>query len=57
MMYLPPKSDQKEEATNLFIDMFNLVLPEKISEEVVRKDVKLIYDPATGELVQIVTIP
>ena len=54
MMYLPPKSDQKEEATNLFIDMFNLVLPEKISEEVVRKDVKLIYDPATGELVQIV---
>ena len=54
MMYLPPKSEQKEEATNLFIDMFNLVLPEKISEEVVRKDVKLIYDPATGELVQIV---
>jgi hypothetical protein len=54
MMYLPPKADQKEEATKLMVDMFNLVLPEKISEEVVRKDVKLIYDPATGELVQMV---
>jgi len=54
MMYLPGKSDQKEEATKLIVDMFDLVLPEKIAEEVVRKDVKLIYDPATGELVQIV---
>ncbi len=36
------------------VDMFELVLPEKVSEEVVKKDVKLIYDPATQELVQIV---
>ncbi|MFH1596225.1 MAG: hypothetical protein ABIG94_07650 [Pseudomonadota bacterium] len=54
MMYLPRKSDQKEEATKLMVEMFNLVLPEKIAAEVVRKDVKLTYDPATGELVQIV---
>ena len=54
MMYLPPKEDQKEEATKLLVDMFELVLPEKIAEEVVRKDVKLTYDPATKELVQVV---
>ena len=54
MMYLPYKSDQREEAIKLMVDMFELVFPEKIAEEVVRKDVKLIYDPATGELVQIV---
>ena len=36
------------------VDMFELVLPEKVAEEVVKKDVKLIYDPATDELVQIV---
>ena len=54
MMYLPGRSDQKEEATELIVDMFDLVLPEKIAKEVVKKDVKLIYDPATKELVQIV---
>ena len=54
MMYLPDNADQKEEATKLLVDMFDLVLPEKVSEEVVRKDVKLIYDPVTGKLVQIV---
>ena len=54
MMYLPGKSDQKEEATKLMVDMFDLVLPEKVAAEVVKKDVKLIYDPATHELVQIV---
>jgi hypothetical protein len=54
MMYLPGNSDQKEEATKLLVDMFDLVLSEKVSEEVVRKDVKLIYDPANGKLVQIV---
>ena len=30
MMYLPNKSDQQEEATKLMVEMFNLVLPEKI---------------------------
>src|SRR3974390_54928 len=54
MMYLPYKSDQREEAIKLMVSMFALVLPEKVAEEVVRRDVKLIYDPATDELVQIV---
>ena len=54
MMYLPNKSDQQAEATKLMVELFNLVLPEKTAEEVVRKNVKLTYDPATGELVQIV---
>ena len=54
MMYLPYKSDQREEAIKLMVDMFALVFPEKVAEDVVRKDVKLTYDPATDELVQIV---
>jgi Calcineurin-like phosphoesterase len=54
MMYLPYKSDQREEATRLMVDIFDLVLPEKVSAEMVKRDVKLTYDPATGELVQIV---
>src|SRR5215475_12416949 len=54
MMYLPYKSDQREEAIKLMVDMFELVLPEKVAEEVVRRDVKLTYDPTTNELVQIV---
>jgi hypothetical protein len=54
MMYLPYRSDQREEAVKLMVDIFNLVLPEKVAEDVVRKDVKLIYDPATAELAQVV---
>jgi Calcineurin-like phosphoesterase len=54
MMYLPYKSDQREDAIKLMVDMFELVLPEKVSEEVVRRDVKLTYDPSTDELIQIV---
>src|SRR5262249_45238464 len=37
MMYLPPGSDQKEEAVKLIVEMFELVMPEKIAEAVVRK--------------------
>src|SRR5271169_2928674 len=54
MMYLPYKSDQEADARQLMADIFSLVLPEKVSEEVVKKDVRLIYDPATKELAQIV---
>src|SRR4029078_5185244 len=36
------------------VDMFELVLPEKVAEEVVRRDVRLTYDPSTNELIQIV---
>ena len=54
MMYLPYKSDQETEARQLMVDMFELVLPEKVAAEVVEKDVKLIYDPVTHELVEMV---
>jgi hypothetical protein len=54
MMYLPYKSDQETEARQLMVDMFELVLPEHVAAEMVRKDVRLTYDPATKELVQIV---
>jgi hypothetical protein len=54
MMYLPYRSDQREEAIKLMVDLFALVFPEKIAEEVVSKYVKLTYDPVTNELVQIV---
>jgi len=36
------------------VDIFDLVLPKKVAPEVVKKDVKLIYDPASSELAQIV---
>ena len=36
------------------VDMFELVLPAKVAPEVVQKDVKLIYDPSTKELVEMV---
>src|SRR5215471_18622650 len=54
MMYLPYNLNQKEEATNAMVDMFELVLPEKVAAGVVKKDVKLIYDPDTKELAQVI---
>jgi hypothetical protein len=54
MMYLPYKQDQEPEARQLMVDMFELVLPAKVAPEVVAKDVKLIYDPSTKELVEMV---
>ena len=35
MMYLPPKDGQPD-LVKLFVEMFGLVMPEKIAEEVVR---------------------
>ena len=54
MMYLPYKENQEQEARQLMVDMFALVLPVKVSEAMVKKDVKFIYDPSTKELVQMV---
>src|SRR5262245_33388625 len=53
MMYLPPK-DSKPDLVKLFVEMFGLVMPEKIAEEVVKRDVKMIFDPATRELINII---
>jgi hypothetical protein len=54
MMYLPYKKDQEADARKLMVDMFELVLPAKVSEEMVEKYVKLTYDPSNNELIQIV---
>jgi hypothetical protein len=54
MMYLPYKADQEAEARQLMVDMFELVLPVHVAEAVVKKDVKMTYDPNTKELVQMV---
>ena len=54
MMYLPYKQDEEAQARQLMVEMFELVLPAKVAPEVVAKDVKLIYDPTTKELVEMV---
>src|SRR6476646_2819940 len=54
MMYLPYKASQEAEARDLMTDMFELVLPQKVAADVVKKHVKLIYDPSTAELAQVV---
>ena len=54
MMYLPYKAAQEADARKLMVGMFDLVLPENVAEGVVQKYVKLIYDPATRELAQVV---
>src|SRR5262249_32687561 len=54
MMYLPYKASEEKEARKLMVDMFELVLPAKVSQEVVDKYVKLTYHPSSNELVQMV---
>src|SRR5262245_66543283 len=34
--------------------MFGLVMPERVAEEVVKRDVKMIFDPVTKELVRVI---
>jgi Calcineurin-like phosphoesterase len=53
MMYLPYK-DGNPDLVRLFVEMFGLVMPERVAEEVVKRDVKMIFDPATKDLVQVV---
>jgi len=53
MMYIPSK-DGRPQVDKLMVEMFGIVLPEKVAEEVVQKNVKLTFDPVTKELIQIV---
>jgi hypothetical protein len=53
MMYLPYKEGHPD-LVKLFVEMFGLVLPERVAEEVVKRDVKMVFDPDTKELVQVV---
>ena len=53
MMCLPSKEGNPD-LTQLFVEMFGLVMPDKVAEEVVKRDVKMIFDPDTKDLIQIV---
>ena len=53
MMYLPLKEGQPD-LNKFFVEMFGLVMPEKVAEAVVARDVKMIFDPATKELIKVV---
>jgi len=53
MMYLPAKEGQPDNA-KFFVEMFGLVMPEKVAQEVVQRDVKMTFDPVTKELIQVV---
>ena len=44
--YLPSKEGNPD-LNQLFVETFGLVMPEKIAAAVVKKDVKLIFDPAS----------
>src|SRR5689334_580373 len=53
MMYLPYK-DGHPDLVRLFVEMFGLVMPERVAEEVVKRDVKMVFDPDTKELLQVI---
>ena len=53
MMYLPYKEGQPE-LNQLFVEMFGLVMPERIAEAVVKSDVKMTFDPVTKKLIKVV---
>jgi hypothetical protein len=53
MMHLPYK-EGKPDLVKLFVEMFGLVMPERVAEEVVKRDVKMIFDPATKDLVEVI---
>jgi len=53
MLYVPYKEGQEDKIDKLLVDVFSLVLPEKVAEEVVKGDVKLTCDPVTKELVHV----
>lgn len=53
MMYLASK-DGKLDDENFFVEMFGLIMPEKVAAALVKRDVRLTFDPVTNELIQVV---
>src|SRR5437879_9969204 len=53
MMSLPVKEGQPD-LNKFVVEMFGLVMPEKVAEAVVAKDVKMIFDPVTKELIKVI---
>jgi predicted phosphohydrolase len=52
MMYLPENAGEPD-YVKFFVELFGVVMPEKVAEEVVKRDVKMIFDPVTKELIQV----
>ena len=44
----------RSDLVKLFVEMFGLVMPQRVAEAVVKKDVKIIFDPVTKELVRVI---
>ena len=53
MMYIPLKEGQPD-LNKFFVEMFGLVMPEKVAEDLVAKNVKMIFDPVTKDLIKVV---
>jgi hypothetical protein len=53
MMYLPPSAGEPD-LVKFFTEMFGLVMPDQVAEEVVKKYVRMTFDPDTKELIQVV---
>ncbi len=54
MMYLPFKEGEEAKIHKALVEVFELAMPAKAAEEVIKKDVKLTFDPTTKELTHIV---
>jgi hypothetical protein len=53
MMYLP-YNEGDPDLVRMFVEMFGLVMPERVAEEVVKRDVRLTFDPVSKDLIQII---
>jgi hypothetical protein len=53
MMYLHPSAGEPDLA-KFFVEMFGLVMPDRVAKEVVKKYVRMTFDPGTKELIQVV---
>src|SRR3984957_10037931 len=53
MMYLPPSAGDPD-LVKLFVEMFGLVMPDRVAEEGVKKYERMTFDPGTKELIQVV---
>ncbi len=51
---VPPVEGGQPDLSKFFVEMFGLVMPEKVAEAVVAKDVKMIFDPVTKDLIKVV---
>ncbi len=53
MMYIPLKEGQPD-LNKFFVEMFGLVMPVRVAEDLVAKNVKMIFDPVTKDLIKVV---